>query len=132
MTRLEEVTLRLAAIQDALMALPDGASSERHELLKERDALRAEAAGFSVDHDQNRSTQELEAELASLRHRRKQIVGARSGYATGKGGNNAGPASGAWVKLAEQSKSAGGLGVLNARISQIEDVLATRARQGLE
>ena len=48
------------------------------------------------------------------------------GYVMSKGGDNAGPASGAWVKLSSQTRAAGGLDWINVRISQIEDVLAER------
>jgi hypothetical protein len=37
----------LAQIQDVLLALPDDAFVKKYELLKERDELRAEAAGYA-------------------------------------------------------------------------------------
>lgn len=125
-SRVEDVTLRLAAIQEELLALPDGPSEKRYQLLVERDALREQAAEFAVDVDAERSTAELEAELLSLRRRRREIVESRSGYVMGKGGDSQGPASGAWVKLSGQSRSAAGLDHINVRISRIEDVLASR------
>lgn len=126
MSRVEEIALRLAAIQDALLALPAGPSRERYDLLTEQDALREEAAEFAVQVDAGRSTADLEAELASLKRRRHEIVDSRRGYVMGKGGDNAGPASAAWVRLSGQSRSAAGLDQMNARISTIEDVLAAR------
>ena len=126
MSRVEDIALRLAAIHDELTALGDGPSAERYQLLTEQDSLRGEASGFAQQTDSERSTGELEAELVSLKRRRKGIVRSRSGYVMGKGGDNAGPASGAWVKLSEQSRSAAGLDQMNARISHIEDVLASR------
>ena len=120
---------RLAEIHDALVALPDGPSVERFNLLKERDGLRAEAEDFKGNVDETRSDSELKAELASLRRRRKQVIGERTGYVTSKGGNNAGPSSGAWVKLGAKSMAAGGLDHLNVRISHIEQVLASRRNQ---
>lgn len=126
MSRVEDVALRLAAIQDELTSLPEGPSLDRYDLLKEQDILRAEAGVFGVHVDTERSTKDLVAELESLKQRRKSIVSSRSGYVMGKGGNSAGPASGAWVKLSAESQSASGLDQLNVRISRIEDVLAAR------
>lgn len=42
-SRIEDVALRLAAIQEELLGLPDGPSERRYELLVERDALREQA-----------------------------------------------------------------------------------------
>ena len=132
MSRVEEVALRLAAIQDKLMALPTESSEDRYHLLKEQDALREEAAEFAVGVDSGRSTEELEAELASLERRRKAIVSSRSGYVMSKGGDSAGPASGAWVGLSGKSHAAAGIDRLNVRISQIEDELAARRASNTE
>ena len=126
MSRVEEVALRLAVIHDELTALGDGPSPVRFQLLTEQDSLREEAAGFAEETDSERSTDDLEAELVSLRRRRKEIVRSRSGYVMGKGGDSAGPVSGAWVELSKQSRSAAGLDRMNVRISHIEDVLASR------
>ena len=122
----KDVAVRLAAIQDALAALPDGPSGARYQLLKERDELRARAAEFAVNRDSNRLTTELESELDSLKRRREETVRSRTGFVTGKGGSNQGPVSGAWVKLGAQALSGGDLGWVNARISAIEDVLKER------
>ena len=126
MSRVEEVALRLAVIRDELMALGDNPSTERYQLLTEQDSLRAEAGGFAEQSESERPTEHLEAELVALRGRRKGIVRSRSGYVMGKGGNSAGPASGAWVGLSKQSRSAAGLDRINVRISHLEDVLASR------
>lgn len=128
MSRVEDISHRLAEIHDALAAL-DGPSDNRFILLKERDAVRAEARAFSAGADQKRSNEDLESELDSLKSLRKQVVGSRTGYATSKGGNNAGPSSGAWVKLGGQSRAPGGAERLNVRISHIEDVVASRRRR---
>jgi hypothetical protein len=85
--RVEEVTLRLAAIQDELLALSPGPSPERFQLLTERDALRETAATFEDDSDDHRSIEALQAELASLEHQRNTILDTRSGYVTSKGGS---------------------------------------------
>lgn len=44
----------------------------------------------------------------------------------GKGGNNQGPASAAWVQLSASGRSASGVDRLNVRISHLEDVLSRR------
>lgn len=126
MSRVEELAKRLAEIQAELTELAGKPSPRMFELLTEQDALRAEAGGLAHSVDADRSTSELEAELASLVKLRKSLVDARTGYATGKGGNNAGPASGAWVTLNAQSHAASGVDRLTTRISHIEDVLASR------
>ena len=119
----KEVALQLAAIRGKLLALPDGPSPERYQLLKEQDALRLKASEFAVDADRDKSTEELEAELVSLKHRRKEIVDSRSGYAMGSGGSNQAATSGAWVKLSAQAHAASDLDRLTARISHLQDVL---------
>ena len=117
---------RLAEIQDALLHLPCGASPERYSLLVERDNLRRAAASYRRDHDDGRSTRELEAELASLKKRRKDSVSQRTGFATSKGGGNHSPTPGVWLELGTRALAGGELANINARISQIEDVLAKR------
>lgn len=126
MKTVDEIARRLGEIHGELSALPEGQSSQRYELLKERDELRNAAAEYASSADEGRSTQELEAELASLRRSRKQIVASKTGYATSKGGNNAGPASGAWVGLSQKSLAAGGLARLNMRIGRLEDEIAAK------
>ena len=126
MGELEDVTRRLAAIQDDLLGLPDGPSERRYELLKERDDLRRRASEFAAARDAHRSTADLKSELEALIKQRKETFKSRAGYVMGKGGNNAGPATAAWIKLSAQSRGASGLDRLNARIAMIEDALAAR------
>lgn len=119
----DDLNLRLAGIQDALLALPAGPSPERFALLTQRDQLRALAADQRPD--EGRTVAELVAELDSLKRQRRQIVRDGTGFATGKGGNNQGAVAGAWVTLGVQARSSPGLFWINARISRIEDLLAT-------
>lgn len=126
MSGVEEIALRLAAIHDELAALPEGPSVARHELLKERDGLRRAASQYAADIDLERPTEALKAELASLRQQRRHLIESRSGYVMGKGGNNQGPASAAWVQLSASGRSASGVDRLNVRISHLEDVLSRR------
>ncbi len=126
---LDELTRRLGQIQDELAALPCGASPQRYTLLTERDALRRAAASYRSGSDEGRSTKDLEAELASLKKRRKQSVSQRIGFATSKGGGSHSPTSGAWVKLGSQALSGGDLTAINARIAHIEDTLLRRSNK---
>ncbi len=123
---LDDLTRRLSQIQDALAALPCGPSPQRYALLTERDALRRAAAGYRSGIDDSRSTTELEAELASLKKRRKQSISQRIGFVTSKGGGSHSPSSGAWVKLGSQARSGDDLSTINARIAHIEDTLLRR------
>lgn len=123
---LEEITRRLGEIQDELMALPSGASPGRYALLTERDDLRRRARGFRTPADDTRSSQRLEAELRSLRRRRKQSISQRTGFATGKGGGNHSPTPGAWVDLGVRALAGDDLSRVNARIAEIQDVLSKR------
>lgn len=129
MNTVEEVTLRLAAIQDELLSLPKGPSTRRYELLKEQDGLRALASKFAVRADQGRASDDLRSELKALQQRRKSLVDSRAGYVMSKGGDSAGPASAAWIRLSKQSQSASGVDQLSVRISQIEDELAAREQR---
>ena len=126
---IEELTGRLAEIQDQISAMASGASREKFALLTERDQLRDHAKDFRRSTDANRSTSSLQAELDEHKSRRRQTVRSRTGYVMAKGGNSAGPASGAWVKLGRQGLSGGNLGTMNVRISELEDELASRAQK---
>ena len=128
--RVEEVTLRLAAIQDELLALSPGPSPERFQLLTERDALRETAATFEDDSDDHRSIEALQAELASLEHQRNTILDTRSGYVTSKGGSAMAPTSGAWVGAEGKAQTADRIERITIRISEIEDALRRREKSG--
>jgi hypothetical protein len=125
-TDLGSITRRLGEIAALLHGSTRDPSPEHFALLSERDRLRAEAAQLQTGKDSGRSISQLEAELASLQRGRRALVSERTGYATGKGGNNQGPGSAAWVKLAAQSREAGGLSRLTTRIIEIESELARR------
>ena len=125
---LDAVNTELAEIIDRLGGLAPDAYAKRHELLTRQDELRVKAAEFAHDLDAERPTHDLEAELASLRKVRSQLIETRIGYATGKGGSAHGPASAAMVELGVKSMGAAGLDRTNARISRLEDILAQRQR----
>lgn len=124
---LDAITRRLAELQDEIMALEPGPSPGRYMLMLEQDKLRLAAREYRSDWDDERSDEDLESELEALQELRTQTVADRTGFVTSKGGNNQGPAAGAWVKLSRQALSAGRMGRLNARINKLEDTLSERA-----
>lgn len=121
----EALSLRLAQIIDELAALPDGPSPERFRLLTERDALRSRAAEQAMAVDEERSVESLRAELDSLTHRRAELVRSRGGYVTGESADAAGRVGASLTRLGGQTGS-GDVDRLTARISHIEDVLASK------
>lgn len=123
---LDELNRRLAEIDASLDGDFKEPSTQHYELLLERDRLRRLAARYRSSRDGSRDTQALEAELGELIRRRKAEVSSRTGYVMAKGGNNHGPAPGAWVKLAARSWAASDVSRLNTRIGQIESELERR------
>lgn len=121
----EALSLRLAQIIDELAALPDGPSPERFRLLTERDALRSRAAEQAMAVDEDRSFESLRAELDALVHRRSELVRSRGGYVTGESADAAGRVGASLTRLSGQAGS-GELDRLTARISRLEDVLASK------
>lgn len=127
---LEELNRRLAEIDASLDGDVRDPSAQQYAILRERDALRAQAAKYWASRDSSRSTSALQDELKELVRRRKSEVSSRTGYVTAKGGNNHGPSSGAWVKLAAQSWAASDMARLNSRIGAIESELERRSSSG--
>lgn len=73
MSAVATLVRQLAAIQDQLIALPDDAFAERFDLLRRQDELRAQAAHHADGADKDRPTEDLLAELVSLRIRRDTL-----------------------------------------------------------
>ena len=125
----DDLVTRLAAIQDAILALPDDAFAEKFELLKERDKLRDEAADYSHEMDKGRSDGELLNELAALRAQLKVLEGlqidAVGQSAGGAGGASIGLGSDA-VALNQKIMDAGGAGSIRSRIGIIKGHLEDR------
>ena len=126
MSRIEDVGRRLAEVVVEMAGLPAGPSPERFALLREQDALRAEARAWEVSADEGRTSESLEAELAELRRRRRDLVGARGGYVMGDGADSAGRIGAALTVMRGRTGSPADVQVLTVRISRIEDVLAAR------
>jgi hypothetical protein len=126
MTRIEEVGRRLAEVVVELAGLPSGPSPERFALLREQDALRAEAREWEASADHGRTTESLEAELTELRRSRRALVGTRGGYVMGDGADSAGRIGVALTTMRGRTGSNAEIDRLTVRISRIEDVLAAR------
>ena len=63
---LDSITRELAEIIDRLNATPSDDFAARHRLLLRQDELRAYAAAHRVDHDEQRTTEDLQTELAGV------------------------------------------------------------------
>ena len=123
---LDDLNRRLAEIDAALDGEFSEPSAQQFALLTERDRLRHFAARYWSSRDVTRETEALEAELRELVRRRKTEVSSRSGYVMAKGGNNQGPAPGAWVTLSAQSRNASDVARLTTPIGEIESELERR------
>ncbi len=75
MSTVESLVRRLSEVQDLLVALPDDAFSERDELLRLRDELRAQAEVHAAGADHERLSEELAAEIALLRRQLRDMIG---------------------------------------------------------
>jgi hypothetical protein len=126
----DAISHRLAEILDELAALPDGPSSERFELLSERDSLRSRAADLHVATDDGRSVESLNAELASLKSQRKALAKDRGGYITGDSADSAGRVGVSLTRLRSQSAETSQIERLTVRMSHIEDVLKAKRGDG--
>lgn len=124
-----DITTKLADVQKKLLDLPDDAFAEKFELLKVRDKLRDEAAGYAETLDRNRSDEELLRELGALRSRAQSIEDQRidlvmqagSGGATsGEMGNLGG------VKINKAIEDGQGLPKIRSRIGVIKGILNDR------
>ena len=124
---LDEVNRRLAEIDGLLESSHRDPSPEHFALLVERDHLRAVASDHRLEPDAGRTDEALRAELAGLTKRLAAETKSRTGYVISKGGNNAGPAAGAWVELAAKSRAGGSIDQLITRISAIEAELERRS-----
>ncbi|GMQ92918.1 MAG: hypothetical protein BMS9Abin12_0395 [Acidimicrobiia bacterium] len=124
-----DITAKLADVQRRLLDLPDDAFAEKYELLKERDHLRDEAAGYAQMIDSDRTDEDLLRELGGLRGRMKSIEAMRidlvvqagsGGASTSEMGNLGG------VKINKAIDDAHGLPKIKARIGVIKGTLIDR------
>lgn len=124
-----DISQRLAAIQDSLLALADDAFADKYELLKQQDVLREEAARFAVGQDDERSDQELLSELSGMRsqltHLEKQKINLVSQAGGGPGEmSNMGNLGGTSINIGMMEASGGNR--IQARIGVIKGVLVDR------
>lgn len=125
----EEITRRLAEIDEELWSLDAGDFETKYELQKERDRLRA-IVRSEADRDADRSTEDLLAELAARRKALTQIQksmvnsAGMSGGGGAETGSYAGPADG--VRLNTGIVAATGAQELFQRISKLETMLTKR------
>ncbi len=128
MRELDRLTRALAEVQDQLLALGPDQFAERYELQKRQDTLRAEAATFDYDWDTERSSADLEAEIAELRRYVEQLIASKSGLLAAKGGNMGSAISGAFAKLAFDAKLTvlDEVGRAMARLDHLKAVLGAR------
>jgi len=125
----DDLAARLAAIQDALLALPADAFAQKHELLKERDVLRGAAADFAGELDAQRSDDDLLAELKALRAQLHELEKTRIDPVGQSGGGAGGASVGMGmdaVAMNQQMMDAGGARSLQARIGVLKGLLADR------
>ena len=123
-----DLSLRLAQIQDALLALPDDAFTEKYELLKERDRLREEAAGYANELEAQRSDAELLAELDALRSQMKALAKQKINLVSQAGGGSDAGEMGnlGAVDINRRMMQASGADQIQARIGQITGILVDR------
>lgn len=121
----EEITRRLAEIDEELWSLDTGDFETKYELQKERDRLRA-IVRSEVDMDADRSTEDLLAELEARRKALTKIQESmvNSAGMSGGGESFAGPADG--VRLNTGIVAGTGAKELSQRISKLETILTQR------
>jgi hypothetical protein len=129
MTDVGEITAQLLEVQRKLLDLPDDAFEERYELRKRQDELRLEAKQFAADLDKSRSTEDLLAELASLREQMHRIEGQRIDLVmqAGSGGSSSSEMGNlGGVAINRGIDEAMGLPAIKARIGLLKGILSDR------
>ena len=129
---LTELTSRLAAVDEAIRALPDDAFADKHVLLKQRDQLREQAAEYAADRDAGRSDHELLSELSGLRSQLKALDKQKINLVTqaGGGAGNAGNMGNlGGVSLNIRMSEATGANRIQSRIGVIKGVLTNRGAE---
>ncbi len=127
---LDQALKELSEVQDRLNALPTDAFAERYELRCRQDELRDQMASFRVDFDAERSTEDLQSELAGLRSRLATIEGQRIDMVSQAGGSGA--MTGAMTPeegLNRKMDEAAGAGEIRARIGRIKGILIDRGAE---
>ena len=126
---LDQITQQLAEVQRRLLDLPSDAFAERYQLQKQQDGLRAEAARFRKDWDEQRPDSNMLAELQALRSKLETIEGQKIDLVVQLGGGEgSGPGSSGWgaVGINNAILDAQGAGDIRARIGRILGILEDR------
>jgi hypothetical protein len=126
---LDAVNRELAEVVDALNNTPSDDFAARHALRTRQDELRELAAGFRVDADEQRSTEDLRIELAARESQINAIYGSGIDMVTQAGGGSG--TGGSYTSAAEgginrQVRDASGAGEVQARIARLREILADR------
>lgn len=126
---LDAVNRELAEVVDALNATPTDDFAARHALRTRQDELRELAAGFRVDADEQRSTEDLRIELAAREAQLDAIYKSGLDLVTQSGGGSA--TGGSYTSAGEAGinqkiRGASGAGEVQARIARLQEILADR------
>lgn len=130
MSDLDRINRELAEVVDALNATPRDDFAARHALRTRQDELRELAAQFRVDADEQRSTEDLERELAAREAQITEIYGSAMEQVSQSGGG--GPGGAALTAAAEgglvgKGRDAMGAAAVRQRIARLRQILDARA-----
>jgi len=121
------INARLGEIDSALFNLSTDAVAERTALETERASLKERAAAFAVDLDTGRPTDDLVAEVASLRERLAEIDASRIDFVSQAGGGDSSLGDGLGTGTINQAiEHAQGADELNDRIRHLTSILSDR------
>lgn len=130
MSDLDSINRELAEVVDALNATPRDDFAARHALRTRQDKLRALAAEYWVDADEQRSTEDLlrelrarESQLGAIHGDMMEQVAQSAGGGPGGGGLTA-AAEGA---LGAKGLEAAGASIIKARVARLREILDARA-----
>lgn len=125
---LDAVNRELAEVVDALNNTPSDDFAARHALRTRQDELRELAAGFRVDADEQRSTEDLRRELAAREAQVTAIYGAAMEQVSqsGGGGDFGSSTVAAEGGLTTKGRQAQGAAEIRARIARLREILADR------
>ncbi len=129
---LDSINRELAEVVDALNATPSDDFAARHALRTRQDRLRELAAGFRVDADEHRSTEDLRRELAARETQVTAIYGAameQISQSAGGGPGGTGDTAAAEGALTAKGRESMGAPAIRARIFRLREILAAREEE---
>lgn len=125
----DEVFAEIAEVRRRLDELPADAFAQRVDLRRRLDELQVEIDSHGHDWDQDRSTEDLLAELRAQRSRLGQLESQKMNVAAQQGGGTQAAGGGdGWgaVQISLAADTAQGVGDVQARIGRIKAILADR------